>query len=186
MCYLPTALVKGLIHKENENISENEIWDHFFFPLSNHWGKSRVIFTVKNPEKKKIPETSLAVQWFRLCAPNTEGAQVQFLVGKLTSYMPHGLGKKKKRILLWMNHISLKWVPSWINLEYFFKLKGVDTVNGLLLNSTVATTWYSLFMWILRSLNKFQRPIISLRKTIDYKSVCHQRRECKYSKILEC
>ena len=51
-------------------------------------------------KKKKIPETSLAVQWFRLCAPNTEGTQVQFLVGKLTSYMPHDMGKKKKRILL--------------------------------------------------------------------------------------
>ena len=29
--YLPTALVKGLIHKEVENISENEIWDYLFF-----------------------------------------------------------------------------------------------------------------------------------------------------------
>lgn len=48
-CYLPTALVKGLIHKEVENISENAIWDDLFFQLSNHHGKSRVIFTVKNP-----------------------------------------------------------------------------------------------------------------------------------------
>lgn len=151
-----------------------------FFQLSNHHGKSRVIFTVKNPE------TSLAVQWFRLCAPNTERGEGSIL-GRETNIL-HATwhGPKKKRILLWMNHISLKWVPSWINLGYLFKLKGVDTVNGLLLNSTVATTWYSLLMWILRSFNKFQRPIVSLRKTIDYKSVCHQRREFKYSKIFEC
>lgn len=86
------------------------------------------------------------------------------------------------RILLWMEHISCKWVLSWINLGYLFKLKGVDVVNVLFLNSIVVATTCSLFTWIFRNLSKFQRTIISLGKTKDYKSLCYQRREFKYFK----
>ena len=45
-------------------------------------------------------ETSLVVQWLRLQASNA-GARVQSQVMELRSYMPSGVAKKKKLILIW-------------------------------------------------------------------------------------
>ena len=45
--------------------------------------------------KRVNPGTSLVVQQLRLCA-STAGAQVQPLVGELTSDMPKSMTKKKK------------------------------------------------------------------------------------------
>lgn len=39
----------------------------------------------------------LGVHWLRRCPPNAVGIQVQSLVGKLRSQMPHGKALKKKK-----------------------------------------------------------------------------------------
>ena len=77
---------------------------------------------------KKIPGTSQVVQWLGLCT-SMRGAQVQSLVGELTSHMLRSLTKKNPQ------NLFLKWkkkkipVVQWLGLCTFIA-EDADSIPG--------------------------------------------------------